>query len=89
MVPFFVLVAAFVIFRAMGVMGVSLLDSWKSALRPALTVMFLLTASAHFGKGRADLIRMVPPVFPQPAVLAALQVIFIAAVLAAGACGPR
>src|SRR5206468_2935291 len=76
MVPFFVLVAAFVIFRAMGVMGVSLLDSWKSALRPALTVMFLLTASAHFGKGRADLIRMVPPVFPHPAVLVTLTGIF-------------
>ena len=72
MIPFFVLVAAFLIFRAVGLMGVSLLDSWPSALRPALTVMFLLTASAHFGKGRADLIRMVPPAFPRPAMLVTL-----------------
>jgi uncharacterized membrane protein len=31
--------------------------------------MFLLTASAHWGKRRADLIAMVPPAFPQPALL--------------------
>ncbi len=42
MVPFFVLIATFLIFRAVGFMGVSLLDSWPSALRPALTVIFLL-----------------------------------------------
>lgn len=29
--------------------------------------MFLLTASAHWGKRRLDLIRMVPPAFPRPA----------------------
>ena len=28
--------------------------------------MFLLTASAHWGKRRADLIRMVPAAFPRP-----------------------
>ena len=28
--------------------------------------MFLLTASAHWGKRRPDLIRMVPPGFPRP-----------------------
>lgn len=33
---------------------------WWTALRIALAVMFLLTASAHWGKRRADLIRMVP-----------------------------
>jgi uncharacterized membrane protein len=30
------------------------------ALRAALGVMFLLTASGHWGKRRADLVRMVP-----------------------------
>lgn len=72
MVPLLALIAAFVMLRAAGLAGLSLLDSWPSALRPALTVMFLLTASAHFGKGRADLIRMVPPAFPQPAALVTL-----------------
>lgn len=31
--------------------------------------MFLLTASAHGGKRRRDLIVMVPPAFPRPDVL--------------------
>src|SRR5215475_4961872 len=34
--------------------------------------MFLLTASAHWGKLRIDLIRMVPPVFPRPDLLVTL-----------------
>jgi uncharacterized membrane protein len=36
---------------------------WWTALRIALAAMFLLTASAHWGKRRADLIRMAPAVF--------------------------
>jgi uncharacterized membrane protein len=39
---------------------------WWTALRFGLGAMFLLTASAHWGKRRVDLIRMVPPVFPRP-----------------------
>jgi uncharacterized membrane protein len=39
---------------------------WWDALRFALAAMFLLTASAHWGKRRPDLIRMVPPKFPRP-----------------------
>src|SRR5215510_5004559 len=39
---------------------------WHTALRFALAAMFLLTASAHWGKRRPDLIRMVPPIFPRP-----------------------
>lgn len=35
----------------------------------ALSGMFLLTASAHWGKRRPDLIRMVPSSFPQPDLL--------------------
>jgi hypothetical protein len=31
--------------------------------------MFLLTASAHWGKRRQDLIAMVPPAFPRPDLL--------------------
>jgi uncharacterized membrane protein len=31
--------------------------------------MFLLTASAHWGKRRADLVQMVPPAFPRPDLL--------------------
>jgi uncharacterized membrane protein len=38
-------------------------------LRAALAIMFFLASSAHWGKRRLDLIRMVPPVFPQPDLL--------------------
>jgi uncharacterized membrane protein len=42
---------------------------WWTALRVALTAMFLLTASAHWGKRRDDLIRMVPAALPRPDLL--------------------
>lgn len=44
------------------------LGCW-TALRIALATMFLLTASAHWGKRRADLIRMVPAGLPRPDLL--------------------
>ncbi|HEV2132994.1 MAG TPA: DoxX family membrane protein [Terracidiphilus sp.] len=50
-------------------LGVSTLSNIDLPLRIALFLMFMVTASAHWGKGRADLIRMVPPAFPNPAVL--------------------
>jgi len=37
---------------------------WQTALRVSLAGMFLLTASAHWGRRRADLIRMVPSGLP-------------------------
>jgi uncharacterized membrane protein len=45
---------------------------WWTALRSGLGAMFLLTASAHWGKRRVDLIHMVPPVFPRPDLLVTL-----------------
>lgn len=42
---------------------------WWTALRIALAIMFLLTASAHWGKRRADMIRMVPVPLPRPDLL--------------------
>jgi uncharacterized membrane protein len=45
---------------------------WWTALRFVLGAMFLLTASAHWGKRRMDLIRMVPPVFPRRDLLVTL-----------------
>lgn len=59
MAPFIALIAAFAFFRALGLV-VPYLADWQHALRSALGVMFLLTASAHWGKGRPDLVRMVP-----------------------------
>jgi uncharacterized membrane protein len=49
---------------------------WWTALRFALAAMFLLGASAHWGKRRADLIRMVPAMFSHPILLVTLTGIF-------------
>jgi uncharacterized membrane protein len=69
MVPLIVLVSSFVVLRAAGFLGVAVLDNWNTALRIALCLMFLVTASAHWGKGRPDMIRMVPPGFSRAALL--------------------
>jgi uncharacterized membrane protein len=59
MAPLICLIAAFVIFRILGLEWHYLAD-WHMALRAALGAMFLLTASAHRGKLRIELVRMVP-----------------------------
>ncbi len=69
MVPFLVFVAATLVFRAAGAIGIHPLDAWIPCLRAGLSVMFLLTASAHWGKRRQDLIAMVPNVFPHPGLI--------------------
>jgi uncharacterized membrane protein len=66
MIPLAVLAVAFCVFFAIGLFGNQYLADYHHALRPALALMFLLTASAHWGAKRADLIRMVPPMFGRP-----------------------
>ena len=72
MVPAIVLLVSFTVLRCAGLLGVAFLDDWSVALRGALCLMFLLTASAHWGRGRSDLIRMVPPAFPAPALVVSI-----------------
>ncbi len=62
MVPLIVLLLAFGIFWLSG-FAVPYFSHWQFSLRAALGVMFLLTASAHWGKRRPDLVRMVPDRF--------------------------
>lgn len=64
MAPTIVLLASFAVLRFIGFLGVGALDNWDWPLRIGLCLMFLLTASAHWGSRRPDLIRMVPPAFP-------------------------
>src|SRR5262249_37976499 len=45
---------------------------WQTALRVSLAGMFLLTASAHWGRRRPDLVRMVPKNLPRPEFLVPL-----------------
>jgi uncharacterized membrane protein len=67
MVPFVFLIALFVLLNAIGLVFGAY--DWWDSLRLALAGMFLLTASAHWGKRRRDLIQMVPPAFPRPDLL--------------------
>lgn len=60
MTPLFVaLIGGFLFFRALGFV-VPWFADWQHALRAALGLMFLLTASAHWGKRRPYLVQMVP-----------------------------
>lgn len=66
MIPLAVLAVSFAVFLLIGLAGVRYLADYHHALRPALAVMFFLTASAHWRAKRSDLIRMVPPMFRRP-----------------------
>jgi uncharacterized membrane protein len=72
MAPLIVVVLGFTALWLAGRLGVRSLASWQLCLRIALAAMFLLTASAHFGSRRPDLIAMVPPGFPAPGLLVTL-----------------
>ena len=72
MTPFIVLTGSFLLFLALGAFAFPSFRSWGTSLRWALAVMFLLTASAHFGDRRPDLVRMVPPSFPAPELIVTL-----------------
>ena len=72
MAPFFVLVIAAAAFWFAGRAGVAAFQDPGFVLRAALELMFFLTASAHWGKRRPDLISMVPPAFPRPDLLVTL-----------------
>ena len=87
MIPFLVLAVLFVVLSGLGKLGVVPFGWWTS-LRFALAGMFLLSASAHWGKKRPDLIRMVPAAFPRPDVLVTatgiLEILGAVGLMAAG-----
>ncbi|ETT73032.1 hypothetical protein C173_13332 [Paenibacillus sp. FSL R7-277] len=65
MVPFIALIVTFLLFRMVGLLGLTYWDDWQTSLQWAVSIMLLFGASAHWGRRRSDLVRMVPPVFPQ------------------------
>jgi uncharacterized membrane protein len=69
MVPLFVLLLSFAVLRCAGFLGVTALNNADLPLRGGLFLMFLVAASAHWGRGRADLIRMVPTALPRAGLL--------------------
>ena len=66
MTPFIILVMSTLLLKVIGVAGVDLLNSWIWCLRGGLALMFVVTASAHWGSQRRDLVAMVPGAFPRP-----------------------
>src|SRR5215468_10170978 len=73
MAPLVIMMIAWVGFRIGGFVGLGAANSWASSLRFALAAMFLFTAVSHFApRIRAELIRMVPPSLPRPALLVTL-----------------
>jgi uncharacterized membrane protein len=72
MAPFILLLTSFLLLMVLGRFGLPFSFGWWTALRVSLATMFLLTASAHWGRRRADLIRMVPPRFPRPDLLVSI-----------------
>ncbi len=72
MIPLVVLIAVFAVGLLAGRFGVRYFQSWVTSLRCALAAMFLLTAYAHWGPLRPDLVRMVPPSFSDPELIVTL-----------------
>jgi uncharacterized membrane protein len=80
MAPLIVMLVAWAGFRLAGVAGFHAADSSIGAFRCALAVMFCFTSVSHFvPRTRAEMIRMVPPMFGHPAFLVALTGILEAA----------
>jgi uncharacterized membrane protein len=72
MEPLVVLLVVTLALLALGAVGVRALRPWPVALRGGLAAMFVLTGLAHFDLPpgmRAQLIEMVPPGLPDPALL--------------------
>jgi uncharacterized membrane protein len=56
--------------RVVGWLGVDYVDNWPAAIAVGLAVMFVMTGVAHFRPGmRRDMIAIVPPRLPKPALL--------------------
>ena len=72
MLPLIVLIVVFSVLQVIGRLRVPRLASPVTSLRWALAMMFLFTASAHFGPQRADLVHMVPSMFRDPELLVTL-----------------
>ncbi|WP_159944366.1 MULTISPECIES: DoxX family protein [unclassified Nocardiopsis] len=69
MAPLIALAGVTALLLALGAAGVRPLRSWPLALRGGLAAMFTLTGVSHFVGMREELISMVPPALPAPALL--------------------
>ncbi|WDZ88757.1 DoxX family membrane protein [Nocardiopsis sp. HUAS JQ3] len=69
MEPLIALVGVTALLLVLGAAGVRPLRSWPLALRGGIAAMFTLTGVSHFVGMREDMIAMVPPALPAPALL--------------------
>lgn len=68
-----VLIGSFLALRLLGAVGVEALANSIDPLRYAFAAMFVLTGAVHFvPRVRDEMIRMIPPALPKPAMLVAL-----------------
>ena len=64
MAPLFILVISFLVLRAVGLLGVRRLSSWREAGLLAVAIMFLFTGSTHFSGMKHDYAAMLPGFVP-------------------------
>ena len=70
MAPLLTLLLGSLVARVVGWLGVDYVDSWPRAIAVGLAAMFVLTGVAHFVQPlRSDMIAIVPPRLPAPALL--------------------
>jgi uncharacterized membrane protein len=72
MEPLITLVGVTAVLLATGAAGVHRLRPWPVTVRGGLAAMFTLTGVVHFVAKREELIAMVPPTLPAPALLVTL-----------------
>ena len=87
MEPLIALVAVTPTLAVIGVVGVRSLRPLADPLRFGLAVMFAMTGTAHFVGMRDELVAMVPPALPNPALLVTLT--GAAELVAVGGCCGR
>ena len=64
MIPFYILIAALPLLRALGACGVKRLASWRGAAAGAFAIMFCFTGITHFTEMKADYQAMIPSPLP-------------------------
>ncbi|MDT5337383.1 MAG: hypothetical protein QOD90_2888 [Mycobacterium sp.] len=70
MAVFLALIVGSLAARTAGWLGVDYVDDWPAAIAVGLAVMFVMTGGAHFAPSmRRDMIAIVPPALPAPALL--------------------
>lgn len=70
MAPLITLLLGSIVARLVGWLGVAYVNGWTAAIAVGLAAMFVLTGIAHFAPPlRRDLIAIVPPRLPAPALL--------------------